>query len=217
MRVDDKSKIRRFFIDIYGVLLGAPLFLMLKILSLTCKVTITEKGLRKDKNYIYCFWHQNFILWFTSFISHPKGHSWMGHPAWYMKPIFVCLHLMGVKDIILTPPGRKGVEAALVLKKRLLEGASSVIAVDGPYGPIEVAKNGYLHLALESGVALIAVSFKVSKAYRLPFSWDKKWVPAPFSKIEVLMEEAVYVGNDNFERVKKSFPKRLAHKMGQSI
>jgi len=40
-----------------------------------------------------------------------NNQAWLNHPAWYMKPIHVLLHLTGVEHICLGSSGNNGMAA----------------------------------------------------------------------------------------------------------
>lgn len=71
------------------------------------------------------------------------------------------------------------------LLEALKAGNSAGMALDGPIGPALVAKPGAEWLAQKAGVPLVNVSVKYSRAFRLK-SWDKTFIPLPFSKISIL-------------------------------
>ncbi|MDR3001066.1 MAG: DUF374 domain-containing protein [Fibromonadaceae bacterium] len=71
----------------------------------------------------------------------------------------------------------------------LKSGNSAGMALDGPKGPALVAKPGAEWLAEKAKVPLINVSVKYSCAFRLK-SWDKTYIPLPFSKIEIFPSQA---------------------------
>jgi lysophospholipid acyltransferase (LPLAT)-like uncharacterized protein len=65
-------------------------------------------------------------------------------------------------------------------------GRAAGMALDGPKGPALAAKPGATWLAQKAGVALVNVNVKYSCAFRLK-SWDKTFIPLPFSKITIFL------------------------------
>lgn len=70
------------------------------------------------------------------------------------------------------------------LLSALKNGNSAGMALDGPKGPALVAKPGAEWLAEKANVPLAKVCVKYSRAIRLK-SWDKTFMPLPFSKIKI--------------------------------
>jgi len=62
------------------------------------------------------------------------------------------------------------------------------MALDGPKGPALIAKPGAEWLANKTKVPLAKVEVKYSRAFRLN-SWDKTFIPLPFSKITIFVKQ----------------------------
>jgi lysophospholipid acyltransferase (LPLAT)-like uncharacterized protein len=108
----------------------------------------------------------------------------MQHPLWYMKPIHVVLGYIGVERIVLGSTGYHGREAAGRLVEYLRAGYSTVLSPDGPAGPRRVLRHGILHLAAESGLAIVPLRLHAWPHVVLP-TWDRKRIAVPFSRIRV--------------------------------
>nr|AGS52408.1 putative lipoprotein [uncultured bacterium contig00085] len=70
------------------------------------------------------------------------------------------------------------------LLKSLRNGFSAGMALDGPKGPALTAKPGAEWLAKKTGVPLVKICVKYSRAFRLK-SWDKTFIPLPFSNVYI--------------------------------
>jgi len=89
---------------------------------------------------------------------------------------------------------RKGGEAALKgILRALGEGYHAAITVDGPKGPCCKVKRGILYAAAVSKRPVYPVRVRV-KGFRLR-SWDRFLIPLPFSRLEVLLGEPIFVEN----------------------
>jgi len=77
------------------------------------------------------------------------------------------------------------------LLKALGEGRSAGMALDGPKGPALIAKPGAQWLSSKASVPLVEVSVKYSHALRLKNSWDKTFIPLPFSKISIFLNKRI--------------------------
>ncbi|MDR1812133.1 MAG: DUF374 domain-containing protein [Candidatus Fibromonas sp.] len=73
------------------------------------------------------------------------------------------------------------------LLRALENGKSAGMALDGPKGPALIAKPGAEWLAGKAKVPLAKVEVKYSHALRLN-SWDKTFIPLPFSKITIFVK-----------------------------
>jgi lysophospholipid acyltransferase (LPLAT)-like uncharacterized protein len=68
------------------------------------------------------------------------------------------------------------------------DGYDVTLTPDGSRGPIYDMKSGAVTIALKTGAPIILLSFNYASAWRLK-SWDRFYVPHPFSKIEVRIDD----------------------------
>ena len=81
---------------------------------------------------------------------------------------------------------QKNKEAALArLEQSLRAGGSVELAVDGPAGPLHVAKPGCVTLALATGVPVVGVRYRGSMQVVTPGRWDRQVLVLPFSRVTV--------------------------------
>ena len=203
-QVDKMPIIIRPQFYLYGYGLGLLLFFFFLILRITTKVKISgREKLRNNSNHIFCLWHSyvpSALISATPLIPAVLDRApqvWMQHPVWYMKPIHVLLRLIGVKKIILGSTGHSGRDAAERLVDHLRQGFSTVLNPDGPHGPAFVLKKGILHLSLKSRVPVVVIKFSSSSFHEIK-TWDRKKYIYPFSTIEMIIGEPIYVTSDNF-------------------
>ncbi len=101
---------------------------------------------------------------------------------------------------------RRGVAALIALKKALKAGEQLFITPDGPRGPRYVLQPGVIKLAQSSGVPIIPVRFEHSSSWRLN-SWDRFYIPKPFSKITVNVGQSIDIpaklADEEFECYRK--------------
>lgn len=76
---------------------------------------------------------------------------------------------------------RHGVTAIMGLVDTLKTG-DVFITPDGPRGPNQVAKRGFVQVARESGARILALKITPTKCLRVK-SWDGFMLPLPFSKV----------------------------------
>ena len=88
---------------------------------------------------------------------------------------------------------RGGLEALMIMAKRLEEGRDAAFTIDGPRGPRFVAKPGPAMLARRSGDPIIAFHVAYSRAKTFESTWDKFQMPLPFSKVIIAIAPPIYV------------------------
>lgn len=74
----------------------------------------------------------------------------------------------------------------------LRSGTGSVIAADGPAGPIYQAKPGPAFLAKKAGVTLVPVGAAISQGFQLD-QWDRFAIPWPFSAAVIVLGDPITV------------------------
>lgn len=98
---------------------------------------------------------------------------------------------------------RKGVIALRQLVEALAAGTNVLITPDGPRGPLYEINQGIIFVAQKSGAAIVPMQLEYEKAWRLK-SWDRFFVPKPFSKVRIIfgapMRVAPTNGPEEFER-----------------
>ncbi|MFP4281979.1 MAG: DUF374 domain-containing protein [Opitutales bacterium] len=102
--------------------------------------------------------------------------------AW-LSAAFAAFGMMAVRG----SSGRRGTEGARELMSVLRAGIDAGITVDGSRGPVYEAKEGAMMLARRTGAPLILLTPKYSAAWRLK-SWDRFFIPKPFSRVEFDLE-----------------------------
>ncbi|MDP1581516.1 MAG: DUF374 domain-containing protein [Candidatus Didemnitutus sp.] len=80
-----------------------------------------------------------------------------------------------------------GREAAKILIDRLREGHDIGITPDGPKGPLYVVEPGVLVVTRRTGASLVLLGAEFTYAKQLK-SWDRFYVPLPFSRVKLRCE-----------------------------
>ena len=184
---------------VFGGLMFSSFFVLSRMLAKMDIISDDGFDPKVDQG-IYCIWHEDLIPSFLWLCRFKHRQVWLNHPLWYMKPVHVMLKLIGVSRIILGSSGHKGKEAANALVPFLIEGSSTLVALDGPAGPAKKAKTGACHMGIKSGAPLIPVTFELPKFFRLP-SWDKKRVPLPLTTMVVHLHRRINTKGESVEGV----------------
>ena len=195
-RVDNIPWYLKPFFLIWGYAFGWLLYLWTLVIHLTCKIKFTGMPLPANGEPVaYCIWHKDLALYFSVFNKVSK-QAWLNHPAWYMKPIHVLLHLTGVEHICLGSSGNNGMAALEKVMEYLKQGYSTLVACDGPSGPAYQLKPGVLWMSRDARIPVVPLRFNCTRGIQLG-GWDKKFVPFLFSEITVEAGEGVYVTEAN--------------------
>jgi lysophospholipid acyltransferase (LPLAT)-like uncharacterized protein len=178
---------------------GVLIYLYYALCRITSHLSIEGPGSHDlTQHCIFCMWHESWWSYFVVFLRYHSAHALISHPAAYMKPFHCVFQLMGLNRLLLGSSGEEGKKAVNQLAKKVRQGWSTTISPDGPKGPARSLKKGVLHMALQSGVPIVPLAISASHFVPVP-SWDSKKHPLPFSKIKVVMHEAIYVDRQNFE------------------
>ena len=81
------------------------------------------------------------------------------------------------------------------MRRELEEGHPAVFTVDGPRGPLYVAKPGALLLARKTGYKICCFHVAVERAWILK-SWDRMMIPKPFSRASFYITSPLAVPAD---------------------
>ena len=103
---------------------------------------------------------------------------------------------------------RRGGVALKEMVERLGRGDDICITPDGPRGPKYVMQQGALGLAQSTGTKLFPVYVNYTKAWRLK-SWDRFFIPKPFSIVNVTLGEFIEVEKTTTEEAFAAELKRV--------
>lgn len=88
-------------------------------------------------------------------------------------------------DVVRGSSSRRGAGALMQLADCIADGADVAITPDGPRGPVYQLGPGIVFLAQKTGADVVPVSFEFPNSWRLK-SWDRFFLPKPFSKVHVI-------------------------------
>lgn len=187
-----------------------PIFLFIRLLQLTVRIKISEKAesiLRSHERFVGVAWHSR-ILYFpvikriyrqkqkmTALVSASKDGA-------FLCAIFNLLNIASVRG----SHKRRGVNAVIELINAMKSDSDTFITPDGPRGPSNVAKGGFLTVAKESNTKIIAVKITPSKYFRISKAWDKFMIPIPFSSATVDIME--YRTAEDLEKIAQETGKK---------
>lgn len=162
-----------------------------------------------------------FILWHNRLFAGAEFHRRFRRPqamvaglisasrdgAW-LAAFFAAFGMAAVRG----SSGRRGSAGAREMLTVLNAGVDAGITVDGSRGPVYEAKEGAMMLARRSMAPLILLTPVYTRAWRLR-SWDRFFVPVPFSRVTFRLEtfanvEALAPGADR-KTATRELTKRL--------
>jgi len=159
-------------------------YLLIRLIGPTLRFqTAVEEGCLSDGMTsplgIYCFWHQCVIPVAHRFrnrkVAVMTSRSFDGE---YIARIIRKLGFGAVRG----SSSRGAVGALMGMKQELDQGKPVAFTIDGPRGPIYVAKPGPILLAKKTGQGIVCFHIAVERAWVLN-SWDRMMIPKPFSRV----------------------------------
>lgn len=103
---------------------------------------------------------------------------------------------------------RGSVTALRTLERILLAGGHVAITPDGPRGPRHTAKVGAVSLAAKTGCSVLPAALKSTSFWQFR-SWDKMFLPKPFSRIEISVGAPISVPQDSTKQDLKKYALEL--------
>jgi len=199
LRVDNVPVIVRPFYLAAAWATALVLYFYYALCRITSRISIEGPGNRDlSQHSIFCMWHESWWSYMVVFLRYRSAHAMISHPAAYMKPLHCLFRLMGMKHLLLGSSGIEGRQAVNELAQLVRKGWSTTISPDGPAGPARSLKKGVLHIALQSGVPIVPLAISASRFIAIR-SWDSKKHPLPFSRIRVIVHEAIHVDRANLD------------------
>jgi len=141
---------------------------------------------------IFAFWHNNLFIMpyvyqkvFRDKICALTSLSKDG------EYITRCLRYFGI-DSVRGSSSRGGKRAFKEVVERVRAGYDVAITPDGPKGPRYQIQMGVIKLAEITGIPIIPVKYIPDLRVELD-TWDKFIIPVPFSKVDFIFEEPIFV------------------------
>jgi len=146
-----------------------------------------DDALRAGEPVIVALWHQRLMMSPYLFdaslgkIFTLTSEARAGRLAGQVQARF------GFETIAMSTSKRHVALSRQILAK-IKQGYSIGIATDGPSGPARVASTVPLIWARSSGARIFVVAFSGKRVVEIP-TWDKMWLPAPFTRGVVMCRE----------------------------
>jgi lysophospholipid acyltransferase (LPLAT)-like uncharacterized protein len=149
------------------------------------------KELRKNKRFIVAHFHQDELVLAKTRIG--SKFFTMTSTSTDGEMMTRLLRLLGYQCI--RGSSTRGGSSALLEMITAMKTSiyNSVLAVDGPRGPIYKVKKGVVILSKQTGYPILPVGVKLSSAFCIQNSWNKALIPKPFSKVEIKFGNVISV------------------------
>jgi len=155
-----------------------------------------------DDRHIFAFWHARLLMMGIG-LKGCQGYTLISE---HRDGGFIAdtLHLMGFRTIRGSST-RNGARALLqMIRKSREEHCDFGITPDGPKGPREKVQIGTIQLAKKTGLPIRSVCYATKRHWRAN-SWDRFYIPKPFTKGVFIISDAFYAESDddqlNLERL----------------
>ena len=133
---------------------------------------------RKKGPVILSLWHEDFLscVYFYRY-NNIAANTSLSKDGDILTKILDSLGYKAIRG----SSSRGGARVILEAIKKIKEGVTVALAVDGPKGPVREIKPGIIKIAQKTGAPIVAMNWAYNNTIRLN-SWDKTRIPLPFSK-----------------------------------
>lgn len=143
---------------------------------------------------VYPTWHQRMFYFFYDFgARHVTMMISKSKDGEYANALAVRLGFRSVRGSA-TREGRTAMHALIELLRER-RGETAGMMADGPKGPPRVLKMGTIKIARDTGMPIVPMMYGAEK--RIVFrSWDRYFLPRPFTRVVILHGDPVVVPPD---------------------
>jgi lysophospholipid acyltransferase (LPLAT)-like uncharacterized protein len=141
---------------------------------------------------LYAFWHARLLM--IPYFS--RGGRWHGYMliSSHRDGGFIAdtLHLLGIGTV--RGSTTRGGARAMLKMLRAVKGENRHLGItpDGPKGPREVVQKGTVQLAMKAGLPIVPICYATKGHWRIN-SWDKFYIPKPFTRGVFVIGESVRI------------------------
>jgi lysophospholipid acyltransferase (LPLAT)-like uncharacterized protein len=171
------------------------LTLLIRAIGLTLRIEVIRGKADAPGPQILCFWHNRIpaAAWFWR----RRGIVVMSSRSFDSEYTARFIQSFGFGAA--RGSSTRGARSALIQMIRAVRaGRSAAFSIDGPRGPIYVAKPGAAMLAAKTGAPLVPFSITLDRYWELR-TWDRLQIPKPFARALVIIGDPIYVADDRVE------------------
>lgn len=164
-----------------------PLYLLIRLWQMTVRIKVSEQSLKiltNPNRLVGLAWHSRiFFLPMCKYLYRPhypmSGLVSASRDGAYLCTLFNLMKIGTVRG----SSKRRGAGAILDLIERL-KISDVFITPDGPRGPRNVAKSGFIRVAEQSGANILLLRITARHCFTLP-TWDNFILPLPFTSADM--------------------------------
>jgi lysophospholipid acyltransferase (LPLAT)-like uncharacterized protein len=175
-------------------LIGWAGYLLIRVLGPTLRYAVSiEEGGPPHWNVapvIYPFWHRCLIP--ACFLCRQKRIAVLTSTCFDGEYIARILDKFGYTPVRGSST-RGGVRGLLGMQKELESGHAVAFTIDGPKGPMYVAKPGPVLLARITSLPIVCFHVALQDPWVLSKAWDRFMIPKPFSRALVRTSKPIHV------------------------
>lgn len=147
-----------------------------------------------DEAVLLCLWHQHLfgVSWFDSF-RHMAPAVMISLSA--DGELFARVGQHAGWKTVRGSSSKGGGEALKAMIRHIRQHRLGMHILDGPRGPIGVAKPGAVQIARMTGAFIVPFEVKADRAWTFN-SWDRFFLPKPFSRVEVHFKDPIPPSQD---------------------
>lgn len=177
-------RLKSFAIQIFNLFL----YNTVKIIT-HCNFDLPRNIFRKNKPVIMALWHSDFLS--CLYNSRNREIAVVASLSKDGDIITKALDSFGYQAIR-GSSSRGGARVILESIKKIKEGFTVAVTVDGPKGPIREVKPGIIKMAQKTAVPIIPMGLAYTNSLKL-HNWDRTCIPLPFSKIYINIGEPLFI------------------------
>lgn len=98
-------------------------------------------------------------------------------------------------EVVRGSSSRHAFRAVREMMRKLENGTSLVVTLDGPRGPRYMVHHGAAAMAMATGAAIVPISLNARRRWDLK-SWDGTQIPVPFSSVQIVVGEPLNLQDD---------------------
>jgi len=160
---------------------------------------------------IYAIWHANQYVYLAEEHSSRHAFTLLISPSNDGDMIAKVCHQMNF-SLIRGSTNRQGMLAVRDMIKAIRRGSSVAFTLDGPKGPVHIAKEGLIRLAKMAQVPIIPTMPATKHKFTFN-SWDKYELPHWFSRSAVIYGEPIFVPKDSSDGDLENYRVIIENKM----
>ena len=180
-----------------GFLLGS----FIRLLTKTLRVRITDdSGLLSDPpqyGLIWMFWHNRMLIvpgLYSRYTRKFRQAAVLTSASRDGAMLASVMRRFGL-EAVRGSSSRRGAQAMIECRRLLKKNYYIGITPDGPRGPVYEMQPGVVQLARLCAVPIVPITVEYEKSWRLK-SWDRFFIPKPFSVVRVRFLPFVHVPDD---------------------